>query len=177
MVNAQELIQKTIDRSGKNIPEEAKEGLKDVFTKMYEQGMSPREAMGFGKDMIDFAYQYAYSSFQTGKYKDALNVFIWLRTLEPLTYNYVFGVATCYHRLEMYGKAIGQYALCAGIETDNPEPCLYMAQCFFALNTPEGAVPFLKEAIARAEGKSQYARTDEIAHMLLRKIEGAPIKK
>lgn len=171
MGTVQDAVRKAIAERGNEIPESAKKAAEDLFTNIYEKGMSPGEAMGFDPKMLDFAYQHAYKLFESGKYEEALPIFIWLRTLEPFSYRYVFSVAACHHYMKNYDGAIGQYVMCSAIDPENPEPEFYASDCFQALNAPEVAITFLENSLRKGMDDPKYDKIHEFARLTLEKLK------
>jgi type III secretion system low calcium response chaperone LcrH/SycD len=172
MESIKDIVNQAIAEKGNDLPAESKKALEKMFIDIFENDAPPAEAMGFGQEMLDFAYHHAYSLFEAGKHKEALCIFIWLKTLEPLTYRYLFGVAACYHHLKEYANATGDYMMCAVIETDNPEPDFYAADCFISLHINECAIMFLETCLKKGKKNPKHNQIHEIASMTLKTLKG-----
>lgn len=172
MESIKDLVNQAMTEKGNDLPAESKKALEKVLIDVLEHDMTPAEAMGFGQEMLDFAYHHAYSLFEAGKHKEALGIFMWLKTLEPLKYLYLFGVAACYHHLKDYANAVGDYMMCSMIEPENPEPDFYAADCFISLKINDCAVMFLETCLKKGKGNPKYNQIHEIASMTLKTLKG-----
>lgn len=168
MATTQEIIKEVMEGKGAAIPENRKKAYEELMENIFENGMSPREAMGIGEGFVESAYLCGHTLFQSGKYNDAICVFKWLRMVEPFVYRYPFGIAACYHNLKDYQKAIGYYTMAASLDGENPEPYFYMADCFIMLNLNDGAVILLEKAIPIAKDKPKFASIYERSQMILK---------
>lgn len=174
MASQEEIIKQTIQEQGKDLPEEKKKEMEGVMKKIFLEGASPREAMGFGKPMMDFAYNHGYRLFHSGNYEKALGLFLWLSKMEPLEYLYAFNVAACYHHMNNYEEAAARYILPASLDNNNPTPLFYMADCYISLKLPNVAIPILENAIKLAEGKPEFANIYELSKVTLKKLKSPP---
>lgn len=171
MESIKDMLKQIIAEKGNEIPAEAQKPVEDLFINIFDNDMTPREAMGFGQDILDFAYQHGYKLFEGGKYEEALPIFLWLRMLEPLTYRYVFSVAACYHYLKDYDSAFGQYLMASMIDPENPEPDFYASDCCLSTQSNEMAVMFLEKSLAKSEGKPEYNKIHETSLLTLNNLK------
>lgn len=162
-----DFIKEAMNKNAASLSPDKQAALEKVMLKVLEDGMSPGEAMGFNKQTYDFAYDHAYQLFTAGKYKEALGVFVWLKTMQPTNYLYAFNIAACYHYTKDYDNAIRQYLMSALLEPDNPEPYFYVANCFLSANNEPCAIMYLKETLARTKDKPKYEEMNKLAGMAL----------
>lgn len=115
------------------------------------------------KETIKELYSMAYSFYNNGKFREALNCFLFLVKANADIANYWNGLAASHKMLKNYREAIGAYALAALLDTEDPQTHMHAADCFFALNEGTQALNALHVAEQLAKGQEKY-------HQLLSRI-------
>lgn len=129
-----------------------------VLKKVVEKASSPKDAMGLSDAMVEGIYGQAYRLYNTGKYRDASQLFrllIMLNTTEP---KYTMGLAACFHMLKEYKAAADVYALVTVIDAKSPIPFYHASDCFIQMGDTPSAIIALKMAVERA-GDNQAFKT------------------
>lgn len=164
------LIKDAAKSLGSDAPDKVKNSAKEVVEKILLDGASPKEAMGFNDEMLEYLYSIAYTEFKNGKYSKALTTFTYLRDLDPLIYRYTFAIAACHHYMKDYEKAIGEYSLCALLDEKDPKCYYYMAECLIEEKDAKLAMTALQDAVLRSKDKPEFVNIYEISSLTLEKL-------
>jgi type III secretion system low calcium response chaperone LcrH/SycD len=101
-------------------------------------------------------YAQAYNYDQTGRYKDAAQLFRLLILLNANESKYSMGFAACMHMMKEYDNAIRAYTMCSILEPESPIPYYHMSDCLLEMKDKLSAVVALEMTISRARDKEQY---------------------
>lgn len=138
-----------------------KEGGKAKMEKMavdlMKKGAVPKDLLGIGDAMVEGIYSQAYRLYNTGKYRDAAQLFRLLVMLNVTEAKYCMGLAACFHMLKEYPGALNGYVSCSMIDPESPLPHFHASDCHLHMNNPIGALVALEMAVKRAGDKPQYA--------------------
>lgn len=123
--------------------------------------------LGVSEEELEALYGVAYSTYQSGKYRDALKAFSMLASMNPYEFRFIFGTASCYQMLEepMLGALLFQLA--GSIEPRNPSPMLHTAECLAALKDKAGARVALEETVKRSDSNILYEPVRQRAEVML----------
>ena len=83
-------------------------------------------------------YVYAYSLYQSGKAKEASEVFEILCARDPLESTYWTGLAASLQECREWERATKAWAMNALLEPEDPLPHFHAAQCCWSLGAKEG---------------------------------------
>ncbi len=133
------------------------EGQSLLMQQVVDFGVQPQEVIGLNDAMVEGIYGQAYRLYNTGKYKDAIQLFRLLITLNPTEAKYSMGIAACFHMLKEYENAIGAYTLCGAIDPDNPIPYYHVSDCYIKMEDKRSALIALEFALNRVGDKPEYA--------------------
>ncbi len=75
------VINITLDFVNPKITSKERENMKIAMEKIFREGKSPYEAIGFGVEFIEHLYSYGNGLFSSGNYKKACDVYAALKTL------------------------------------------------------------------------------------------------
>lgn len=164
-------IKATVSKMGPNVSKEEKIEQAKVLAKIFEQGMSPKEAMDISDEDIANLYQASFYYFETGKFRDACELFKFLCILDPMESEFSTALGTCYHRMKEYDNAIRSYMQSAFINPRDPVPLFYCFDCYLNLKDPVSAGIMLCNVIARAGDDPKYAKIKEKASLMMPAIE------
>lgn len=142
--NIKELIKESIKASSSDATEAEKKMDEQVLTKIIEQKMSPREAMGFDKEFFEGIYAYAYNLFQSGNYQKAGDTYRILMSLEPKDARLPMGLGSCLHHLKKYEEAIPYYIQSGSLDPSDPAPYYHASHCFKQMNNLIGEAVMLQ---------------------------------
>ncbi len=169
------VLKEVIESKASDLNEEQKKKLLEVGTKLFEEGVMPKEAMGLSDQTVEAMYAHGYRLYQAAKYGAAGHIFRMLTTLDPTEPKYYLGMGACLHRMKEYEPAVFMYELCGEMNKQDPMPLYYASDCRFNLGHDEIAIDELEQVIKRSEGKPEFARVADRAKMTLKsKKENKP---
>jgi len=156
MKSEQFQIKKATEEVGTAIKTEKSKEIHEAADKVVKQGMMPRDAMGLSDAMVEGIYGQAYRLYNTGKYKDASQLFRLLIMLNSTESKYAMGLAACFHMLKEYKNAVSTYSICGVIDPENPIPHFHASDCYTHMEDPVSALIALEMAVKRAGDKPEY---------------------
>lgn len=171
MKGEQKQIKKGAEQLGAELSKEQIKQLEKVTEKVTQKQFLPKDVMGISDSMVEGIYGQAYRLYNTGKFKDASQLFrllIMLNTTEP---KYTMGLAACFHMLKDYKSAVETYAICGVIDPDNPVPYYHSSDCFIQMKDPISALITLEMAIKRAGSKPEFQTLKDRAIMTLEALK------
>lgn len=137
---------------GAQIPEE----FEAVADKLLSKGGSPRDALGITDQMIEGIYGQAYNLYNTGKYKDASELFRLLIMFNPSEQKYALGLAACFHMMKEYKGAASIYTICSSMDPASPVPHYHASDCYLQLGDKVSALITLEMAVKRAGSRAEF---------------------
>lgn len=164
-------IKSAVKKLGPNFSKEDKINHGKLLIKIFEKGMSPKEAMEISDEEIAQIYSFAYHQFSIEKYEDARELFKMLLTLDPFNSEFATALGVCHHRLKDYEFAIQSYMLNSILTKSNPVALFYAYDCYMKLNQEVEAGVMLCNVISRAGDQEAYAQIKKDAETLLDKLE------
>jgi len=180
MKGDQKKLKKAVDELGEKEAKEQQKNFENLSRDVVEKGLLPKNALGMSDNLIEGIYGQAYRLYNTGKYKDASQLFRMLIMLDATEPKYPMGLAACFHMMKEYQNAINTYALCGIIDPENPVPHYHASDCYLQMNDPISAIIALEMAIKRAGKRNEYQALKDRALMTLealRKKEGSSEEK
>jgi type III secretion system low calcium response chaperone LcrH/SycD len=157
-------IKEAVKKLGPEFSKEEKIEHGKLLVKIFEKGMTPKEAMQISDEEVAQIYSFAYNQFTLGKFEDARELFKMLLTLE-LNGDFATALGICHHRLKDYEYAIHCYMLASFLDSTNPVPLFYAYDCFMNLNDEFSAGVMLCNVITKAEGQPNYENIKNDAQM------------
>lgn len=143
----------------------------EAADKMWNQGVSPKEAMGISSSYLENVYAQAYRLYNTGKYAEASHLFRILIMFNAMEPKYMLGLAACFHMLKEYVNAIQTYTMCSALDPKNPISHYHSSDCFIQMKEYLSAMLSLELAIERAGDKQEYAKMKERAQLSLQSLK------
>ncbi len=156
MKGEQRQIKKATEDLGAALNKEKAKDFQNIAAKAVQQGVMPKDVLGLSDAMVEGIYGQAYRLYNTGKYKDACQLFRLLIMLNSTESKYAMGLAACFHMLKEYRNAVSTYAMCGVIDPNNPIPHYHASDCYIHLNDPVSAVIALEMAIQKAGSRPEY---------------------
>ncbi len=156
MKGEQYQIKKATGDLGAEIGKEKSQEFQNVAAKVVKGGVMPKDMMGLSDAMVEGIYGQAFRLYNTGKYKDASQLFRLLIMLNSAEPKYSMGLAACFHMMKEYKNAVSTYAICGVIDPDNPVPHYHASDCYIHLNDPTSALMALEMTVKRAGDKLEY---------------------
>lgn len=152
MKGEQEQIKKAVEKAaGEN-----DQTVKDAISRATRKGASPKDALGLTDAMVEGVYGQAYRLYNTGKYKEAIQIFRLLVMINSTEPKYAMGLAACFHMAKDYKTAVNAYAIVQVIDPDNPISFYHASDCFIQMGDPASALISLDMAIERAGEKPEF---------------------
>lgn len=175
----QKLMQQYIEKMDINLPEAERKKIIQMMIEIFDKGKSPREAIGFSTDMIEYMYNYGYRLYNMGNYQNAKEVFASLISFMPSEGRFFLALGASHHRLKEYNKAVDYYLVYGGLEPNNPIPYYYMYDCYYHSGFVDDALICLMEVIRRCGEDPIYAKLKERSQLMLDnlKIEIAELEQ
>lgn len=164
MKGEQEQIKKAMEQTGINAAQ-YQDSIKDAVTRATRKGTSPKDALGLTDAMVEGVYGQAYRLYNTGKYKEAIQIFRLLVMINSTEPKYAMGLAACFHMAKDYKTAVNAYAVVGVIDPDNPISFYHASDCFIQMGDPVSALISLEMAIKRAGDKPEFKTLKDRAIM------------
>lgn len=160
-------IKSAVNTLGPTFSKEEKKEHGKLLIKIFEKGMSPKEAMKISDEEIAQIYSFAYHKFSTGNYEDARELFKMLFSLEPFNSEFATALGVCHHKLKKYEYALQCYMLNATLAPTDPVALFYAYDCYLNLKDDISAGIMLCNVVARAGDQPAYAHIKKDAQMRL----------
>jgi type III secretion system low calcium response chaperone LcrH/SycD len=150
-------IHKATDEMASRVGKETAEAQDTVLKQLLEHGIKPKDVMGLNDALVEGIYGQAFRLYNTGKYKDAIQLFRLLIMLNSSEPKYTMGLAACFHMLKEYENATGAYTLCGTLDPGNPIPYYHVSDCYIKMEDKRSALIALECALKRVGDKPEYA--------------------
>jgi type III secretion system low calcium response chaperone LcrH/SycD len=151
-----EEVKKALEKMGLKIGDEKAAEMDKVTRSAMMEQMLPKNAMGLSDAMVEGLYSQGYRLYNTGKYKDASQLFRLLIMIDSTNAKYTMGLAACFHMLKEYESAVSTYALCGIIDPDSPIPYYHSSDCFIQMKDNVSAIISLEMAVKRCGTKPEF---------------------
>lgn len=151
------VVKKATEEMADRIGKESFEGQETIVKQLISHGVAPKDVMGLNDAMVEGIYGQAYRLYNTGKYKDAIQLFRLLIMLNASEPKFLMGIAACYHMLKEYDNAVGAYTLCGVIDPDNPVPYYHVSDCYLKMEDKRSALVSLEFALRRVGEKPEFS--------------------
>lgn len=164
-------IKSAVNQLGPQVSKDEKKEHAKLLVKIFEQGMSPKQAMNISEEEILQIYSFAYHNFSTGKFAEARELFKVLLTLDPMNADFATALGVCHHRLGDYDLALACYMLNAFLAPKDPVALFYGYDCLINLKDEASAAMLLSSVIARAGDQKIYGKVKQDAQKLFERLE------
>ncbi len=178
MEHPKEAMRKAVDNAAETLQKEKGEAVKGVSSPIKQTSI--KDMVGMSDESIESLYSHAYLLYNTGRYKDAIQVFRLLTLLNALESKYIMGLAACFHMMKEFRTAASSYALVSVIDPENPVPYYHASDCYIQMGDKLSAATMLDLAIKRAQDKPEFAalkKRSEITVEALKRELTQPEKK
>lgn len=138
---------------------------------------TPKELLGLQEATLEGIYGQGYRLYNTGKYREAAQLFRLLIMLNSHEAKYVMGLAACFHMMNSLSCAIETYLICEQIEPKNPLPYFHAADCYLRTDQPLLALRSLEQAIVCAQGHKELQLMRDRAEMTVNALKEQLTKK
>jgi len=164
-------IKAVADEMARKMKSMTKEQVNETATKIAKSGALPRDALGLSDGMIEGIYGQAYRLYNTGKYKDAAQLFRLLVMINAAESKYTMGIAACLHMMKDYSHAVEAYTLCSLIDPQSPIPHFHASDCYIQMDDKVSALVSLEMAVKRAGEKKEFKTLKDRAQMTMNSIK------
>lgn len=165
-----EFVKDYVDKNSAGQDEDTKKKTVEMVRRIIEEGKTPGEALEMSNEDLVLVYTFGYKLFETGKYKDAYNLFFVLNILFPMNSAIAMALGACRQRMEDWKGAVEMYLAAAFLDKADPLPALYAYECYEKLQEPKLALLMLETVIYRCENIPQFAPIKQKSEIML---EGA----
>lgn len=166
-----EQAKKAIGRLGTDVAKEHGKEVDKLSKEALMQEMLPKNALGLSDAMVEGLYSQAYRLYNTGKYKDASQLFRLLIMIDSAEAKFSMGLAACFHMMKEYNNAISTYALCGIIDPDSPIPHYHASDCYMQMKDTISAIISLEMAIKRSSKKPEFQSLKDRAMMTIESLK------
>lgn len=156
MARDEEQIKRAADSIGEEISPEMMESMKGLAQTIMQTGTVPKEALGFNDEKMHEIYGQAYRLYNTGKYKEAVDLFRSLVILDATEVKYSLGLAACYHLMKEYEAAAKIYSIAGLIDATDPVPHFHASDCYIQMKDMVAALICLEMAVKKAGNRPEY---------------------
>lgn len=167
MQGEQQKIKKAAQGVGGQVKETAAANVDKTVKKVVEGPVTAKDALGLTDAMVEGIYGQAYRLYNTGKYRDAAQIFRLLLMLNATEVKYAMGLAACFHMLKEYTSAVGAYNMVTVIDPNNPVPFYHLSDCYIKLGDLLSAIVVLDMAIKRSGEKAEFRTIKDRAKMTI----------
>ena len=161
--------EKQVAEAAKKLGEDLKNSETEAYTqilkKASEGSVTPKDVLKISDAQIESIYAQAYRFYNTGKYKDATELFRYLMMLNPTEAKYALGLAACFHLMKDFEAAAQIYLLCNMLDDKSPIPAFHASDCYLQMKDKVSALVSLNMAIKKAGDKPEYQILKDRAHL------------
>lgn len=134
-------------------------------------GMVPKDALGLSDSFVEGIYGQAYRLYNSGRYKDASQLFRLLLMMDATEAKYVLGLAACFHMQKEYKAAVDTYSMCGILDANSPVPHFHASDCYIKMGDLTSALICLDLAVKRAGDKPEFATLKDRAQMTIESVK------
>ena len=171
MKKAQQQARQAAKEMGKKVEKQAKAAYSGIAEKIARESSLPKDALGLSDAMVEGIYGQAYRLYNTGKYKEAIQLFRLLIMVQATEPKYSMGLAACFHMLKEFKNAIEAYALCSIIDPESPVPFFHASDCYLQMSDKFSALVALRMASDRTKGKEEFNTLRDRAQLTIQTLE------
>ncbi|WP_236631464.1 SycD/LcrH family type III secretion system chaperone [Endozoicomonas numazuensis] len=154
--------------------EEAKinegDDLEDMLIEFFGKGGTFKDLKNMSDDAMEAIYSVAYNLYQGGKYEEAQKVFQFLCFYDHFNRKYFMGLGACQQMMKEYDNAIEIFTFATVLDSDDPRPMIYIADCHLAMGDKEKAKMSYETAIEWAGSASCYEDEKQRAQNMLENL-------
>jgi type III secretion system low calcium response chaperone LcrH/SycD len=156
MKGEQQEIKKAAATIGSHVKDSKTEEIRTALQRATRKGASPKEALGLTDAMVEGVYGQAYRLYNTGKYKEAAQIFRLLVMINSTESKYSMGLAASFHMMKDFQSAANTYSVVGILDPQNPIPYYHASDCYTQMGDPVSALVALEMAIKRAGDRPEF---------------------
>jgi type III secretion system low calcium response chaperone LcrH/SycD len=168
MKQVKQAINGASEKVGTEIKASKGEEYLDLAGKALKGNFSIKGLAGVTDEKEEAIYGQAYLLYNTGRYKEAAEIFRVLITVNSTEPKYMMGLAACLHMMKEYEAAMCSYTMCTFVDPESPVPHFHLSDCYLQLGDEISAANSLKAAIKRSGDKPEYKTLKEKSEITLR---------
>lgn len=161
----------TIKNAAEKVGETTKEVSQEEYEKMaraaFSKSASIKKIANVSDKKVEAIYAQAYLLYNTGRYRDATELFRILITIDSSDVRFYAGFAACLHMLKEYDGAVGAYTLYSVMDPHNPIPHFHLSDCHLQREDFYSARAALTMAIQLAGDNVEYKTIKERCEITL----------
>lgn len=163
-------VKRAAETVGAEMGEEVSAKMKGMAGELLQKGQVPKDLLGINDAMMEGIYGQAYRLYNTGKYRDAMQLFRLLIMLNASEAKYTMGLAACFHMLKDFRSAVETYAICGMLDPSNPIPHFHASDCYIQMGDMLAALISLEMAVKRSGNKPEYATLKDRALLTMQSL-------
>ncbi|WP_281645916.1 SycD/LcrH family type III secretion system chaperone [Parendozoicomonas sp. Alg238-R29] len=132
-----------------------------------QDGVTIAQHKNIPDEVLEGIYGIAYGYFQTGKYKEAHDMFLYLSFHNHNSAKYLAGLGAACFRMGKPEQAIEPLKNATKMDKADPGPALNLAHAFEAMGETGKARSALSMVISRCEGNTSYKPLMQVAQAML----------
>jgi type III secretion system low calcium response chaperone LcrH/SycD len=173
MKGEQEQIKKAAEQLGTKVKERdtPDNRVKMSLARVVKKGATAKEMLGLTDAMVEGIYGQAYRLYNTGKFREANQLFRLLIMINPTESKYVMGLAAGFHMLKEYKSAADCYQIVGVIDPQNPIPLYHSSDCYLQMGDPASALISLQMAVKRSGDKPEFKILKDRALMTIESLQ------
>jgi len=171
MKGQEQQIKKAAANVGKQINREKAEEVKASMERAVRKGATAKDVLGLTDAMVEGIYGQAYRLYNTGKYKEAAQIFRLLLMINATEPKYSMGLAATLHMMKDYDSAIAAYAAVFTMDPFNPIPYYHSADCFIQKGDTFSAIIALQTAVKKSTDRPEYKTLQDRAVMMIESLK------
>nr|NGY95994.1 hypothetical protein [Neochlamydia sp. AcF84] len=173
MKSDEEQIKKAVESLGEQLKNDASQekNVTQLADEFFKNGHMPKDLLNLSDQQVEGLYAQGYNFYQTGRYKDAVQVFRLLIMLNANEAKYILGLASCFHMMKEYKNAVDTYTICCVLDPENPIPYYHMSDCFVAMKDPYSTIIALEMAIKKAGNKPEFQMLKDRALLTIKHLQ------
>ncbi|KEQ18909.1 hypothetical protein GZ78_02325 [Endozoicomonas numazuensis] len=144
--------------------------LEDMLIEFFGKGGTFKDLKNMSDDAMEAIYSVAYNLYQGGKYEEAQKVFQFLCFYDHFNRKYFMGLGACQQMMKEYDNAIEIFTFATVLDSDDPRPMIYIADCHLAMGDKEKAKMSYETAIEWAGSASCYEDEKQRAQNMLENL-------
>jgi type III secretion system low calcium response chaperone LcrH/SycD len=171
MKNVKNQLNQDSNKVGEHVKEKVGETMAKVSGGSLKSGFNIKILAGIPDSKVSTLYAQAYQLYNTGKYRDAIEIFRILILLDSTESKFMMGIAACLHMMKEYNAALEAYTLVTFLDPDNPVPFFHASDCALQLKDKLGAMVALQMALKKAQNKPEFKTLKERAEITLEALK------
>lgn len=156
MKGEEKQVKKAVEQAGEAVKQTSTTDYEKLMQKATANAVTPKDLLKISDAQAEGIYAQAYRLYNTGKYKDACNLFRLLVMINPTEAKYTLGMAACFHMQKEYKTAADMYMLCSVIDSASPIPPFHASDCYIQMKDFVSALFSLELAAQKAGQKPEY---------------------